>query len=87
MKTLKDLEVINVRYYETRKGIGYEARTNVKGVSIWNDGHGGETYLSHNKETRDFKLVNEYKNLYSRLYSEQYLEKLINIYEGFEDAY
>lgn len=82
MKTLKNLEVINVRYYETRRGIGYEAKTNVKGISIWNDGQGGGTYLDYNKDTTDFKLLNEYKNVYERLYSEQYLEKLIDTYEG-----
>lgn len=85
MKTLKNLEVINVRYYETRRGIGYEAKTNVKGISIWNDGHGGETYLDDNEDTTDFKLVNEYKNMYSQC-GEEYLEKLIDTYESHAEA-
>lgn len=84
MTTLKNLEVINVRYYETRRGIGYEAKTNVKGISIWNDGQGGETYLDYNEDTTDSKLVNEYKNMYSQC-GEQYLEKLIDTYEGYDN--
>lgn len=85
MKTLKNLEVTNVRYYETRRGIGYEAKTNVKGISIWNDGQGGGTYLDYNKDAIDFKLLNEYKNMYSQC-GEQYLEKLIDTYESHAEA-
>jgi hypothetical protein len=32
------LTVTSVRYFETRRGLGYEAKTSVPGVSIWNDG-------------------------------------------------
>jgi hypothetical protein len=48
------IKVKNVRYFETNRGLGYEAKTN-KG-SIWNDGNGGATYFEarypkyHNKD-------------------------------------
>ena len=39
------IEVTDVRYFQTRRGLGYECKTNIEGVSIWNDGFGGGTYL------------------------------------------
>ena len=41
----KQLKVTGVRYFKTRRGIGYECKTNIKGLLIWNDGNGGGTYL------------------------------------------
>jgi len=38
------LEVTSVRYFETRRGLGYQCKTNVNSVEIWNDGNGGATY-------------------------------------------
>ena len=32
------MEVTNVRYFETNRGLGYQCKTNIKGVEIWNDG-------------------------------------------------
>ena len=40
---IKDMIVKSVRYFETNRGLGYEAKTNEG--SIWNDGMGGCTYF------------------------------------------
>ena len=40
------LEVTSIRYFETRRGLGYQCKTNVNGVEIWNDGNGGATYTT-----------------------------------------
>ena len=40
------MKVKNVRYFETNRGLGYEAKT--KKGSIWNDGNGGCTYFEPN---------------------------------------
>lgn len=71
----KELKVKSVRYYETRRGLGYECKTNFKGVSIWNDGHGGETYLNFDLRDESFN-PKDYEEL-----SEGSLEELINDYE------
>ncbi len=44
-QTMK-LEVTSVRYFETRRDLGYQCTTNVNGVEIWNDGNGGATYIT-----------------------------------------
>lgn len=77
MKILKDLKVVGVRYYETRRGIGYEARTNVRGISIWNDGLGGGTFVDGNEHTHYHNDV----HLYNEKYNEQELEQLIDEFE------
>lgn len=41
----KELKVTKVRYFETRRGIGYQCSTNINGIYIWNDGDGGGTYI------------------------------------------
>lgn len=65
------LGVTGVRYFETRRGYGYEATTNVKNVVIWNDGHGGGTFISpHSPYTTPYIDMKESE-----------LEKLINHYE------
>jgi len=66
----KFLEVTKVRYFKTRRGIGYEAKTNLSDIRIWNDGYGGETYIPYCETAR------EYFNL-----TEQELESLIDTYE------
>ena len=40
---IKNMIVKSVRYFETNRGLGYEAKTNEG--SIWNDGMGGPTYF------------------------------------------
>ena len=39
------LKITAVRYFETRRGVGYECQTNEDGVTIWNDGMGGMTFI------------------------------------------
>tara|TARA_Y100000310_G_scaffold344874_1_gene460171 strand:- start:247 stop:483 length:237 start_codon:yes stop_codon:yes gene_type:complete len=67
------MKVKNVRYFKTNRGVGYQCKTNVKGVEIWNDGRGGETYL----ETETPKREN--KELYKL--TEWDLERIIDVYE------
>lgn len=48
MKT--DIKVTGVRYFDTRRGTGYQCTTNIECdpgevVEIWNDGMGGDTFL------------------------------------------
>ena len=40
---MSNVIVKNIRYFETRRGLGYEVKTNQG--TIWNDGQGGETYV------------------------------------------
>ena len=49
-----DLNVKNIRYFKTRRGLGYEVKTD-KGT-IWNDGNGGATYFEadYKKKEREF---------------------------------
>ena len=74
----KDLKVTSIRYFETRRGLGYECRTNVKGLSIWNDGNGGQTFFDGNEYTKNYKQVSEYNNMYN----DSKLEELIDEFEG-----
>ena len=67
------LNVISIRYFETRRGLGYECKTNQENVVIWNDGMGGGTFVSADNRTGI--------NLYNEL-DEEFLEGLINKYEG-----
>jgi hypothetical protein len=67
------MEVQSIRYFETNRGIGYEAKT--KCGSILNDGNGGATYFigdtpEANKKYRDI--------------SECDLEEMIDTYEFIE---
>jgi len=39
------LKIIDIRYFDTRRGIGYECQTNEDGVTIWNDGMSGVTFI------------------------------------------
>ena len=74
----QNLKVTSVRYFETRRGLGYECRTNVKGLSIWNDGNGGGTYFSGNEYSKSGREI----GIYSKKYNEQELESLIDKYES-----
>ena len=64
------MKVTSVRYFETNKGIGYQCKTNIKGIEICNDGNGGATYIDGNLN----KLIQKY--------TEWDLEDLIDQYEN-----
>ena len=66
------LKVTSYREFETRKG--YESKTNIKGLSIWNDGNGGGTYFDGNEYTKDYRLIGRY----SEKYNEKQIEALID---------
>ena len=65
------MKVTSVRYFETNKGIGYQCKTNIRGIQICNDGNGGATYLDG-----AFKYTKNFDHL-----SEWDLEDLIDEYE------
>ncbi len=67
---MEKLKVTSIRYFETRRGLGYECRTNTKGISIWNDGQGGGTYLDNNNMNDDYHHLTEFQ-----------LEEVIDEYE------
>jgi hypothetical protein len=69
------MKVIRVRYFETRRGLGYEAKTN-NGGTIWNDGSGGETYFEDNKG-RYVDEIDGQKDIHREIH----LESLIDKYE------
>ena len=68
---MSDLKVTSVRYFETRRGTGYQVKTNVDGIEIWNDGEGGPIFLEGS--ARDLL---PYKHL-----TEDDLHKLIDEFE------
>lgn len=65
------MKVTSIRYFETNKGIGYQCKTNIRGIQICNDGVGGATYLDG-----AFKYTKNFDHL-----SEWDLEDLIDEYE------
>ena len=65
------MRVISVRYFETRRGLGYECKSNTDKV-IWNDGMGGGTYIDG---------LHEFNGLRGGEL-EDHLESLIDNYEG-----
>jgi hypothetical protein len=69
------MRVKSIRYFKTRRGLGYEAKTE-KG-SIWNDGNGGGTYFE-----ADYP---KYKKIQFSHLTESDLEKMIDIYEGVDE--
>jgi len=76
-KYFKNLRIESIRYFKTRRGLGYEAKTD-KG-SIWNDGNGGCTYFEP-RCNKDGSIPVELRKY--RTISEWDLEKLIDIHEG-----
>tara|TARA_R100000697_G_scaffold111594_1_gene128689 strand:+ start:62 stop:277 length:216 start_codon:yes stop_codon:yes gene_type:complete len=65
---MEKTKVKNVRYFETRRGLGYEVKTNHG--TIWNDGNGGSTYTDHDWIGKDNlsewdleKIIDEYENI------------------------
>ena len=84
MKT-NELKVTGIRYFETRRGLGYECTTNVPGALIWNDGDGGGTYVDAVLSDYTNRVFHNtfFPNIsYGSMRYEQALEKLINEYEG-----
>ena len=71
------MKVIKIRYFETNRGLGYEAKTDCG--SIWNDGGGGGTYFNPicNKDGSVPEKYRKYREL-----SEWELEKILDEYEG-----
>ena len=82
-----ELKVTAIRYWETRRGVGYEAKTNFGGT-IWNDGDGGGTYLMPTWKKDGSHLTNAKlhdllpKDVRNGWAYENFLDNLINIYEG-----
>tara|TARA_R100000781_G_scaffold114057_1_gene83950 strand:+ start:1323 stop:1547 length:225 start_codon:yes stop_codon:yes gene_type:complete len=68
------LKVTSIRYFNTRRGLGYQCKTNVKGIEIWNDGNGGGTFIERTKA--------DAPKHYSLEYTEVELEMLIDKHEG-----
>ena len=80
-----ELKVTGVRYFNTRRGLGYECTTTIPGVTIWNDGDGGPTYVDPipSKYTnRDFHKTYFPNISHGSMQYEEALEQLINEYEG-----
>jgi len=80
------MKVIKIRYWETRRGIGYEAVTDFGGT-IWNDGDGGGTYLLPTWKKEGYLTNAQVHDLLppdvrTGWAYEQFLDNLINIYEG-----
>lgn len=72
------IEVTSIRYYKTRNGVGYECNTNLDGVRIYNDGHGGGTFLQGYGTVR--RAGASKQELY-RITDENHLERLIDDFE------
>ena len=70
-----ELKVVDIRYYKTRRGVGYQCRTNIQGVEICNDGNGGPTFVD------GYKLATSAGVRRERLDDEWHLESLIDEYE------
>jgi hypothetical protein len=80
-----NIEVTSVRYFNTRRGIGYQCKTNL-GFEIWNDGDGSGTYIDGagvmpNRVVYEI-LRKEFPNAKMHNYEiERALELLINKFE------
>ena len=72
---MQNLKVTSIKYFSTRRGLSYECKTNLKGISIWNDGQGGGTYLNNDNNPNPYKS-NDFNHL-----TESKLEELIDEYE------
>ena len=80
------MKVLNIRYWETRRGIGYEAMTDFGGT-IWNDGDGGGTYLMPTWKKEGYLTNAQLHDLLPNdvrtgLGYENFLDNLVNIHEG-----
>ena len=72
------LKVTSYREFDTRRGVGYECKTNIKGLSIWNDGDVGYNVIAGNEYTKDYRLIGRY----SEKYNENQIEVLIDEFLG-----
>lgn len=80
-----ELKVTGVRYFNTRRGLGYECKTNIDGVSIWNDGDGSGTCISNVASGYTARELHQmfFKDIpHGSFAYEEALEKLIDEYEG-----
>tara|TARA_Y100001973_G_C5176000_1_gene321963 strand:- start:431 stop:658 length:228 start_codon:yes stop_codon:yes gene_type:complete len=68
------LKVTSIKYTNTRRGIAYVCTTNITGLRICNDGHGGGTFLEG-----EYKLTKNYEH---DGHLETWLESLIDEYEN-----
>ena len=70
----KSMKLTSIRYFETSRVVGYEAKT--KEGSIWNDGDGGPTYFRGNtpEATKKHLGICEFK-----------LEEYIDVFEGINE--
>jgi hypothetical protein len=80
------MKILNIRYWETRRGIGYEAVTDFGGT-IWNDGDGGGTYLMPTWKKEGYLTNAQLHDLLPNdvrtgLGYENFLDNLVNIHEG-----
>ena len=77
MKDQKNIElkVVDIRYYKTRRGVGYQCKTNIDGVEICNDGNGGPTFVD------GYKLATGAGVRRERLDDPWHLESLIDEHE------
>tara|TARA_R100000900_G_scaffold132509_3_gene108959 strand:- start:160 stop:423 length:264 start_codon:yes stop_codon:yes gene_type:complete len=55
------LKVTSYREFNTRRGVGYECKTNVKGIEIWNDGDGGGTFIENSERNDEYHHLTEYQ--------------------------
>jgi|TARA_B100001094_G_C17895502_1_gene653811 hypothetical protein len=55
------LKVTSYREFNTRRGVGYECKTNVKGIEIWNDGNGGGTFIENSERNDEYHHLTEYQ--------------------------
>ena len=70
-----ELKVVDIRYYKTRRGVGYQCKTNIDGVEICNDGNGGPTFVD------GYKLATSAGVRRERLDDEWHLESVIDEHE------
>ena len=55
------LKVTSYRQFDTRRGVGYECKTNAKGIEIWNDGDGGGTFIENSQRNDEYHHLTEHQ--------------------------
>ena len=69
------INIKSIRYFKTRRGLGYEVKCDEG--TIWNDGNGGGTYFDADYPT--------YHNADFSHLTERDLESLIDKFEGWKN--